>query len=443
MDGDPGYDDARAVWNAMVDRRPRAIVRCASAGDVAEAIRYGRERDLELGVRCGGHSVLGPRVPDGGLMIDLTPMGGVRVDPGAPSRLGAGRRAARRARSRRAGARADHDRGQRVAHRRRRTHARRRHGLARPPARADLRQRRRATSWSPPRATGSASTSAAIPELFWGLRGGGGNFGVVTEFEFRLHPVGPPGPRRRALPPVERAAPVLRGWRDLNAIAPRAATFTAWVGESQSPALPPEWRGRPVGRVGFVWVGEPELEPQLLPALRALGRPVGERVEELSYLRAPADGRHARGPRAAPLLEGPLLPVAAGRGDRRVPAARHGRRPRRAAAARPRCRPTAARSPRCRTPTARSASATRPSSSSPPRAGPTRRGRGADGRRTALRRDARAVRQRHVRQRDERRGRRRRRPRLPAGEARPAHARSRTAYDPDNVFHLNQNIAPA
>ena len=77
---------------------------------------------------------------------------------------------------------------------------------------------------------------------------------------------------------------MLRGWRDLNAIAPRAATFTAWVGESQSPALPPEWRGRPVAAVGFVWAGEPELEPQLLPALRALGRPIGERVQELSYL---------------------------------------------------------------------------------------------------------------------------------------------------------------
>ena len=81
VEGAPGYEEARTVWNAMVDRRPREIVRCASADDVADAIRHGRERDLEIGVRCSGHSVLGLGVPDGGLMIDLTPMGGVLVDP--------------------------------------------------------------------------------------------------------------------------------------------------------------------------------------------------------------------------------------------------------------------------------------------------------------------------------------------------------------------------
>jgi FAD/FMN-containing dehydrogenase len=125
---------------------------------------------------------------------------------------------------------------------------------------------------------------AGNPELFWGLRGGGGNFGVVTEFEFRLHPVARRAHVVELFFPVEDAAPVLRGWRDLNAVAPRAATFTAWVGQSQSPVLPRQWRGRPVANVGFVWAGEPELDGRLLPALRALGRPVAERVQALSYL---------------------------------------------------------------------------------------------------------------------------------------------------------------
>src|SRR3989454_3016801 len=79
--GDPGYDAARAVWNAMVDRRPRLIARCRSVADVRAAVRAARDLGLEIGVRCGGHSVVGLGIPDDGLMIDLTPMGAVRVDP--------------------------------------------------------------------------------------------------------------------------------------------------------------------------------------------------------------------------------------------------------------------------------------------------------------------------------------------------------------------------
>jgi FAD/FMN-containing dehydrogenase len=106
----------------------------------------------------------------------------------------------------------------------------------------------------------------------------------VTEFEFRLHRVAPRAHVVELFFGLEDAAEVLRGWRDLSATAPRAATFTAWVGESYSPLLPPRWRGRPLANAGFVWADEPALDPELLPVLRALGRPLAERVEELSYL---------------------------------------------------------------------------------------------------------------------------------------------------------------
>jgi FAD/FMN-containing dehydrogenase len=282
-EGTPGYDEARMVWNAMVDRRPRAIVRCESAEDVAEAIRYARERDLEIGVRCGGHSVLGLCVPDRGLMIDLTPMAGVRVDPErrrawvqGGALLGALDRAA-------------------MEHGLTTTAGNVSHtgvgGLTLGGGMGWLARQRGLTcdnveSYELITADGERLhvDEAGNPELFWGLRGGGGNFGIVSEFEFRLHPVAARAHVVELFFPIEDAPPVFRGWRDLNAIAPRAATFTAWVGESQSPVLPPEWHNRPVANVGFVWAGEPELERQLLPALRALGRPIAERNEELSYV---------------------------------------------------------------------------------------------------------------------------------------------------------------
>ena len=283
VEGTAGYDDARNVWNAMVDRRPRAIIRCASADDVAEAVRYGRDRDLEIGVRCGGHSVLGLCVPDGGLMIDLTPMGGVRVDPErrrawvqGGALLGALDRAAMEHGLTTTAGNVSHTGVGGLTLGGGMGWLARQFGLS-----CD-----NVASYELITADGERLQvdEDSSPELFWGLRGGGGNFGVVSEFEFRLHPVASRAHVVELFFGIESAAPVLRGWRDLSTIAPRAATFTAWVGESQSPVLPPEWRDRPVANVGFVWAGEPELERQLLPALRALGRPVAERVEELSYL---------------------------------------------------------------------------------------------------------------------------------------------------------------
>jgi FAD/FMN-containing dehydrogenase len=282
-DGAPGYDEARTVWNAMVDRRPAAIVRCETPDDVAEAIRYGRERELEIGVRCGGHSVLGLCVPEGGLTIDLTPMSRVRVDPErrrawvqGGALLGALDRAAMEHGLTTTAGNVSHTGVGGLTLGGGMGWLARQHGLT-----CDNVASFELVTADGERLRVDADTE---PELFWGLRGGGGNFGIVTDFEFELHPVARQAHVIELFFPVEEAAPVLRGWRDLNAIAPRAATFTAWVGESRSPYLPPEWHDRPVANVGFVWAGEPELERQVLAALRGLGRPIGERIEELTYL---------------------------------------------------------------------------------------------------------------------------------------------------------------
>src|SRR5918995_1264301 len=253
LPADAGYDEARQVWNAMVDRRPQLIARCTGTGDVVTAVRFAREYGLEIGVRCGGHSVLGLSVPEGGLIIDLRPMGGVRIDPEA-----------RRARVQGGALLGALDL------------ASQRHGLA-----SD-----NVSAFEVVTAGGDIvrATETENADLFWGLRGGGGNFGIVTEFEFRLHRTGTRALLADLFFPVAEALPVFQGWRDLNTTAPRAATFTAWVGESDASFLPPGLRGRALASVGFVWAGDPDEGRRLLPSLRSLGRPVAERVEELSYL---------------------------------------------------------------------------------------------------------------------------------------------------------------
>jgi FAD/FMN-containing dehydrogenase len=281
--GDDRYDETRAVWNAMVDRRPQLIARCENSDDVAAAVRFAREHDLEIGVRCGGHGVLGLAVPEGGLMIDLTPMGAVTVD--------ADRRRARVQGGALLGAldRATQPYGLattagNVSH----TGVggltlgggmgwlARQYGLS-----CD-----NVESFEMITADGTLvrASETENPDLFWGLRGGGGNFGVVTEFEFRLHPAGTRALLADFFFHIEDALPVLRGWRDLNETAPRQATFTAWVGESEESFLPADLRGRPLASVGFVWVGDPDVGRRLVPSVKSLGSPVAERIRELSYL---------------------------------------------------------------------------------------------------------------------------------------------------------------
>ena len=280
-----GYHQARRVWNAMVDRRPAVIARCASPSDVAAAVRFAAERDLEIGVRCGGHSVLGLSVPEGGLMVDLSLLRSVRVDPDRRRAWVAG-----------GAVLGDLDRASQPS------------GLATTSGNVSdtgvggltlgggmgwlARQYGLAcdnvTRFQVVTADGELveASEAENSDLFWGLRGGGGNFGVVTEFEFQLHPVGTAALIAEFFYTLQDAPRVLRGWQQLIAEAPRQATLTAWTGTAGDwPVLPAEHRNSPLAGVGYVWVGEPDQARDFLPALRSLAPPLAEQVQELTYLK--------------------------------------------------------------------------------------------------------------------------------------------------------------
>lgn len=286
---DGGYDRHREVWNAMVDRRPMLIARCASASDVAAAIRHARGAGLEVGVKCGGHSVLGLSVPDGGLMIDLGPMEHVQVDADLRrATVGGG------------------------ALLRYLDQATLPHGLATTAGNVShtgvggltlgggmgwlARQAGLACdnveAYTLVTADGDVlrATATEHPDLFWGLRGGGGNFGVVTEFEFRLHPTSGRALEVALTFEADDALEPMRRWRDLLPDAPRPSCLTADA---------VTMNGRPMVAIGFVWVGDLDAGRDYLATMRGIGTPARESVREMSYLelQTSGDANHHHGKR--------------------------------------------------------------------------------------------------------------------------------------------------
>lgn len=271
LPGDAGYDDTRTVWNGMIDRRPQMIIKAATVDDVVTAVRTARDLDLEIGVRCGGHSGMGFAVPDGGLMIDLSPMTGVHVDPvGRRARIQGGAllgvldRATQRYGLATTAGNVSHTGVGGLTLGGGMGWLARQYGLA-----CD-----NVASYTMVTADGEVVRASRTerPDLFWGLRGGGGNFGIVTEFEFRLHPIGTRTLVAEYTFPLERTVSALKAWRDLNAGAPREATFTAGIGRDGNATL------------GFVWIGDPKRARRLLRDFRALGRPTGTNIAEMSYV---------------------------------------------------------------------------------------------------------------------------------------------------------------
>lgn len=266
----PGYDSARSVWNGMIDHRPALIIQCASVNDVVAAIRTARDRNLEIGVRCGGHNIAGLAVPHGGMMIDLRGLDAVTVDPAerlarvqGGAMLGALDRASQYFGLATTAGNVSHTGVGGLTLGGGMGWLARQHGLT-----CD-----NVVSCTVVTANGELVRASAEehPDLFWGLRGGGGNFGVVVEFEFRLHPVATQTLVADLTFPLDRAAGPFRGWRDLAEQAPRPATLTAQIsGDTVT--------------LGYVWVGDPEAGRSLLPALRSIGLPDREAVHELSYL---------------------------------------------------------------------------------------------------------------------------------------------------------------
>jgi FAD/FMN-containing dehydrogenase len=280
---DPAYEESRRVWNGLVDRHPALIVHCASTADVVAAVAFGREHDLIVSVRCGSHSTPGYSTCDGGIVIDLRPMNRVEVDPDA-----------RTARVQGGAAWAELDA------------ATQEHGLAVTGGRVSdtgvgglalgsgsgwLERMYGVTcesllSAEVVTAAGDVVTASANenPDLFWGLRGGGGNFGIVTNFEFRIHPVGPILTAGMLVYPRARASEVLRSYRDYIAQSPdEVGGGVALLTAPPEPFVPEVLRGQPAVGIVYCYIGSIEDGEEAVRPLRESTDPAIDLVQPMPY----------------------------------------------------------------------------------------------------------------------------------------------------------------
>jgi FAD/FMN-containing dehydrogenase len=280
---DAGYDDARKIWNGMIDKRPAIIARCAGTQDAVRTVNFARENGLLLAVRGAGHHIAGNSLCDGGIVADLSQMKVVTVDP-----------AARRATVEGGATLGDLDAATQA------------HGLATPVGinsttgiagltlgggfgwlsrkfgmTVDNLESAEVVTAKGEVVRASANEHA---DLFWALRGGSGNFGVVTHFEFRLHPVGPDLLSGLIVYPFAQAKSVLQQYRDF--VAKASEELSVWTVLRKAPPLPflpAELHGKEVVILALLYAGDPKKGEALISPLRKLGTPVGEHVGVQPY----------------------------------------------------------------------------------------------------------------------------------------------------------------
>jgi len=281
---DAGYDEARKLFNGMIDKRPALIARCTGPADVQAAVTYAHEQGLIVAVRGGGHSTAGHSCCDDGIVIDVGPMKSIDIDAdGGTGRFGAGL-----------------NWGELDA-------ATQEHGLAVTGGRVThtgiagltlgsgsgwLDRRYGITcesliSAEVVTADGRVhrATAEENADLFWGLKGGGGNFGVVTEFEFRLHPVGPIVYAGMVMHPRSAAPELLRFYRDFMAQAPdEVGGGLALLTAPPEDFLPEEARGQPAAGLILLYVGDPREGEEILRPLVEWGEPWVKMVQPMPYV---------------------------------------------------------------------------------------------------------------------------------------------------------------
>jgi FAD/FMN-containing dehydrogenase len=281
--GDAGYDDARVIWNGLFDRHPALIARCLSTQDVVAAVNYGRDNGLEIAVRSGGHSAAGHSSVDDGLVIDLTQMKRIDVDPdtqitrcqpglnwaefdGATQMHGLAVTGGRFSTTGIAGLLLGSGSGW----------IERRCGLT-----ADNLISAEVVTADGGVVRCSADENA---DLFWGIRGGGGNFGIVTEFEIQLHKIGPMiyGGLMGCAP--DRAAEILAFMRDYMADAPDdLGAGVALISAPPLPVVPEEMHFQPVVGIVICWTGSKEEGEKVVAPIREVAQPALDMVGEMPY----------------------------------------------------------------------------------------------------------------------------------------------------------------